>query len=88
VFLGIKAVEYKDKFDNHLVPGPRYSAEHLHGPHGEALTADTARHSELFFALYFGLTGHSCRGGNDRDRRKVEQHAYRKARVVGAAAPR
>ena len=57
VFLGIKVVEYADKFHHDLVPGPRYSAESLHGAHGEALSADTARHSELFFALYFGLTG-------------------------------
>jgi cytochrome c oxidase subunit 3 len=57
VFLGIKVVEYADKFENHLVPGAHYNAEHLRGPHGEALSADTALHSQLFFALYFGLTG-------------------------------
>ena len=57
VFLGIKVVEYADKFENHLVPGPHYSAEHLHGPHGEHLAPDVALHSQLFFALYFGLTG-------------------------------
>jgi cytochrome c oxidase subunit 3 len=57
VFLGIKVVEYKDKFDHHLVPGAQYSAADLHGPHGEHLTGDVALHSQLFFALYFGLTG-------------------------------
>ena len=57
VFLGIKVVEYADKFENHLVPGAHYSAEHLRGAHGEPLTADVALHSQLFFALYFGLTG-------------------------------
>ncbi|HYU43825.1 MAG TPA: cytochrome c oxidase subunit 3 family protein [Vicinamibacteria bacterium] len=57
VFLGIKVVEYKDKFEHHLVPGAHYSAESLRGAHGEELPADTARHSEIFFALYFSLTG-------------------------------
>jgi cytochrome c oxidase subunit 3 len=57
VFLGIKLVEYADKFEHHLVPGATYSAESLRGGHGEELTADTARHSEIFFALYFSLTG-------------------------------
>jgi cytochrome c oxidase subunit 3 len=57
VFLGIKVVEYADKFENHLVPGAHYSAEHLRGARGEELPADTARHSEIFFALYFSLTG-------------------------------
>jgi cytochrome c oxidase subunit 3 len=57
VFLGIKVKEYADKFEHHLVPGAHYSAESLRGAHGEELPADTARHSELFFALYFSLTG-------------------------------
>ena len=57
VFLGIKVVEYADKFENHLVPGAHYSAAHLRGAHGEELTGDVALHSQLFFALYFGLTG-------------------------------
>src|SRR6185503_12180380 len=57
VFLGIKVVEYADKFENHLVPGAHYSAHHLRGAHGEELTGDVALHSQLFFALYFGLTG-------------------------------
>jgi cytochrome c oxidase subunit III len=57
VFLGIKVVEYADKFEHHLVPGAHYSAESLRGAHGEELPADTGRHSEIFFALYFSLTG-------------------------------
>jgi cytochrome c oxidase subunit 3 len=57
VFLGIKVVEYKDKFEHHLVPGAHYSAEVLRGAHGEELPADVARRSEIFYALYFSLTG-------------------------------
>jgi len=59
VFLGIKVVEYKDKFEHHLVPGPTYSGAELHDAHGQPLLpgSDTERHSQIFFALYFSLTG-------------------------------
>ena len=51
VFLGIKGVEYKDKFDHHLVPGERFQAEELH------LEGDEARAAQIFYALYFAMTG-------------------------------
>jgi len=51
VFLGVKVVEYKDKFDHHLVPGASFDAEDLH------LAGDDARHAQTFFSLYFGMTG-------------------------------
>jgi len=59
VFLGIKVKEYADKFHDHLVPGATYSPEHLRDAHGQPLLegSDEGRHSEIFFALYFGLTG-------------------------------
>jgi cytochrome c oxidase subunit III len=59
VFLGIKVKEYKDKFEHHLVPGPTYSPESLRDAHGQPLVegSDIARHSEIFFSLYFSLTG-------------------------------
>ena len=46
VFLGIKAFEYNHKFHEHLVPGP-----------GFRLAGPEARHAELFFSLYFAMTG-------------------------------
>ena len=46
VFLGIKAHEYHEKFVEHLVPGPLFSAEFA-DPRG----------AQLFFCLYFGMTG-------------------------------
>jgi cytochrome c oxidase subunit III len=46
VFLGVKVVEYKDKFDHHLVPG--------HGFHWEGPNAKPA---EIFYSLYFAMTG-------------------------------
>ena len=46
VFLGIKAVEYHHKFEEHLVPGHSFS---LPGP--------KPQNAQLFFSLYFAMTG-------------------------------
>jgi cytochrome c oxidase subunit 3 len=45
-FLGIKGVEYHEKFVNHHVPGPSF---HFEGPEAAA--------AQLFFSLYFAMTG-------------------------------
>jgi len=45
-FLGIKAVEYSHKWHEHLVPGPGFAFEGVPGGH-----------EQLFFALYFSMTG-------------------------------
>ena len=45
-FLGIKAVEYRHKYVEHHVPGP-----------GFVFPGDHAPQVELFFALYFTMTG-------------------------------
>ena len=45
-FLGIKGVEYAHKFEQDLVPGPRF---HLEGPHAQS--------AQLFFSFYFAMTG-------------------------------
>jgi cytochrome c oxidase subunit III len=46
VFLGIKAIEYAEKFRDHLVPGPGFRWEGLY-PRG----------AEQFYSLYFCMTG-------------------------------
>ena len=46
VFLGVKVVEYKDKFDHHLVPG-----------HGFRWEGPNAHPAEIFYSLYFAMTG-------------------------------
>ena len=51
VFLGIKAVEYKDKFDHHLVPGEHFQGEELH------VVGDEVRQAQIFYSLYFAMTG-------------------------------
>jgi cytochrome c oxidase subunit 3 len=48
VFLGIKAVEYTDKFTHHHVPGPDFHFEHA---------GVQPQHAEIFFSLYFIMTG-------------------------------
>jgi len=51
VFLGIKVVEYKDKYDHHLIPGEHFSG-HVLGLEGEH-----ARQAQIYYSLYFGMTG-------------------------------
>lgn len=55
-FLGIKGVEYHDKFVEHHVPGPSFSFEHVEIP-GHPGQYANPRHAEIFFALYFIMTG-------------------------------
>ena len=75
VFLGVKAVEYKQKYDHHLIPGSgfdmRYRSAHptaADDPKEMALEKDEVEkafekdpdinaHSQLYFSLYFGMTG-------------------------------
>ena len=55
-FLGIKGVEYHDKFVEHHVPGPSFSFDHEEIP-GHPGQYANPRHAEIFFALYFIMTG-------------------------------
>jgi cytochrome c oxidase subunit 3 len=55
-FLGIKGVEYKQKFDEHHVPGASFNFEHESIP-GHPGQYANPRHAEIFFALYFIMTG-------------------------------
>ena len=47
VFLGVKAIEWHEKFVEHHIPGPSFHLEGtpLQGP------------AQLFFSLYFAMTG-------------------------------
>ena len=47
VFLGIKAIEYVQKFAEHHVPGPSFHFEEQ----------PIAREAQIFFSLYFVMTG-------------------------------
>ena len=50
VFLGIKGVEYHDKYVEHHIPGVNFSFE-------PGADVATNAHAQLFFSLYFGMTG-------------------------------
>ena len=45
-FLGIKAIEYTEKFRDHIVPGPYFQWEGLY-----------PKPAEQFYSLYFAMTG-------------------------------
>ena len=55
-FLGIKGKEYKDKFEEHHVPGASFSFDHMPIPGHPDQYANPA-HAQIFFALYFIMTG-------------------------------
>jgi cytochrome c oxidase subunit 3 len=66
VFLGIKTVEYREKIEKHHVPGASYSLQSFLNPDTDKeaseagdkpLPLDMARHTEVYFSLYFVMTG-------------------------------
>jgi cytochrome c oxidase subunit 3 len=66
-FLGIKTIEYTEKIEKHHVPGFHYSLSSFTDPasdpeifkeyHDKPLPLDMARHTEVYFSLYFAMTG-------------------------------
>jgi cytochrome c oxidase subunit 3 len=68
VFLGVKVVEYADKFEHHHVPGPNFvwASEHEVAPAAEGAAAEHAAPAtdsalqgltQIYFSLYFTMTG-------------------------------
>jgi cytochrome c oxidase subunit III len=61
-FLGIKYFEYKEKFELHHVPGASFDVSQFINPHAyglkeEPLAPDMAQKTQVFFFLYFAMTG-------------------------------
>ena len=65
-FLGVKYFEYKEKFELHHVPGASFDVSQFINPPidaktgkpvGNPLPPDMAQHAQLFFFLYFAMTG-------------------------------
>jgi cytochrome c oxidase subunit 3 len=65
-FLGIKSIEYSEKIEKHHVPGFHYSLSSFLDPGSDAaaraagdkpLSLEMARHTEIYFSLYFAMTG-------------------------------
>jgi cytochrome c oxidase subunit 3 len=62
-FLGIKYVEYHEKWEKHHIPGAAFDISEFVNPaaHGitneKPLPVDMAQRTQIFFFLYFGMTG-------------------------------
>jgi len=54
-FLGIKAIEYAEKFEKHHVPGPSFSFEEPVPGHPGQMA--NPYHAQIYFSLYFVMTG-------------------------------
>jgi len=76
IFLGVKAIEYKQKYDHHLIPGHSFDItycsknptacgidekkveeEKVELEKALAKDPDLNAHAQLYFSLYFGMTG-------------------------------
>jgi len=60
VFLGIKGVEWHAKYVEHHVPGMNFSIQdfvHPENPKAIALAPDMAQKTQIYFSLYFLMTG-------------------------------
>ena len=61
MFLGVKSIEYAEKFEKHHVPGPSFAYHELlpgqeKFPSAERQYANP-HHAEMYFSLYFAMTG-------------------------------
>ncbi len=63
IFLGVKYDEYHEKWEKHHIPGNNFDVSEFvnpaaHGIKDEApLAPDMAEHTQVFFSLYFAMTG-------------------------------
>lgn len=60
VFLGIKTIEYSQKFEEHHVPGASFDISDFVHPQDakeKALPVDMANKTQIYFSLYFAMTG-------------------------------
>jgi cytochrome c oxidase subunit III len=61
IFLGIKSIEYTQKFEEHHVPGASFDiVDFVHPPagsHEKPLSVDMANKTQIYFSLYFAMTG-------------------------------
>jgi cytochrome c oxidase subunit 3 len=58
IFLGIKGVEYYQKYEEHHIPGANFDFNYDRIQKGEKpIPADVATQTSIYFALYFAMTG-------------------------------
>jgi cytochrome c oxidase subunit 3 len=61
-FLYIKGIEYHEKWEKHHIPGAHFDVSEFvnpqaHGLHEKPLAPDMAQKTQIFFFLYFAMTG-------------------------------
>ena len=56
-FLGIKAVEYYDKYEDHLIPGTLIPGHKFDSSSVQLLPGASAQNVEMFYWIYFAMTG-------------------------------
>jgi cytochrome c oxidase subunit 3 len=60
-FLGIKGSEWTSEWNDHHVPGLNFSIDEFVHPsaasHAQAIPADIAERTQVYFSLYFAMTG-------------------------------
>lgn len=67
-FMIIKSIEWKEKYDHHLIPGKNFEFKLNDPAHGHPMTAEqiqqvlakdpfVERHAQIYFVIYFCLTG-------------------------------
>ena len=62
VFLGVKYMEYSEKFEKHHIPGAHFDVKEFVNPAAfglkeKPLAPDMAQKTQIFFSLYFAMTG-------------------------------
>jgi Heme/copper-type cytochrome/quinol oxidase, subunit 3 len=62
IFIGIKYDEYHEKWEKHHIPGDHFDVSEFVNPHAyglkeEPLAPDMAKKTQIFFSLYFAMTG-------------------------------
>jgi cytochrome c oxidase subunit 3 len=62
IFLGVKADEYHEKWEKHHIPGAHFDVSEFVNPHAYGLketplAPDMAQRTQVFFFLYFAMTG-------------------------------
>jgi len=55
-FLGVKTIEYHDKFVEHYVPGSTFAFDKPFDDNGQQIPVN-ANEAQLYFSLYFAMTG-------------------------------
>jgi len=57
IFLGVKASEYYEDYEKHLIPGPSFTTDLKELGLPTDVPEHTVQHTQMFFVFYFFMTG-------------------------------